>query len=118
MAVRSIAITELAFSKAAVWTGLTQATLDSGEPFEGNEYGDRSIQISGTFGAGGSINVEGSNNGTVWAILADPQGNALTFTTAKIEQVLEAVRYIRPIVTAGDGTTSLTATLFARRSGR
>lgn len=74
------------------------------------------MQVAGTFGVGGSVNIEGSNNGVAWAVLADPQGNPLTFTAARIEQVLESPRFIRPIVTAGDGTTNLTVNVFCRRS--
>jgi hypothetical protein len=75
------------------------------------EYSDRCFQVTGTFGTGGSCTIQGSNDGTNWASLADPQGNALTFTSQKIEQALELPRYVRPNVTAGDGTTNLTVTL-------
>jgi hypothetical protein len=47
--------------------------------------------------------------------VTDPQGNALSFTTAKIECISELVRYIRPRVTGGDGTTSLTVTALLKR---
>ncbi len=98
------------------WEGLTQATLDEGDAFEGVGAADRSVQVFGTFGAGGTLRIEGSNDGTNWAALTDPQGNALDFTTAKIEAITELVRYLRPRVTGGDGTTSLTCVLLARRS--
>ena len=41
----------------------------------------------------------------------DPQGNALSVQTAKITQVLENTYLVRPRVSAGDGTTSLTVKL-------
>ena len=74
------------------------------------------VQVTGTFGAGGSISVQGSNDGTNYAILKNAQGTAATFTAAGIQQIVELPRYMRPLVTAGDGTTSLTATLVARRA--
>lgn len=102
------------------WTGLTQATLDTGNPVEMPGSSDRSVQVTGTFGAGGSVRLEGSNKEapTVdadYAVLTDPQGNALDVTSAKIEQVMELTRWIRPRVTAGDGTTSLTVRLLVKR---
>jgi len=94
------------------WTGL--ANGDVGQALDLSAYPDRSVQVVGTFGAGGSVTIQGSNNGDDFASLADPQGNALAITTAKIEAILEAVRYIRPIVT-GDVTTSLAVILFSRK---
>lgn len=97
------------------WADLTNATSDSGDPFEMPGAADRSLQVTGTFGAGGTVTFEGSNDGSNWATLTDPQGNALTVQTAKIEAVVELTRYVRPRITAGDGTTSLTATMLVRR---
>lgn len=97
------------------WTPLTFSGLDSGAPATNISGADRSIQIEGTFGAGGSVTVEGSNDGTNYETLNDHLGNALTFTTKGIKSVDQICRNIRPRVTAGDGTTSLTATLLTRR---
>lgn len=97
------------------WSGLTQATLDDGDPYECPGNADRSVQVTGTLGTGGSVRIEGSNDGTNYAPLTDPQGNALDITTLKIETVTELTRYIRPRITAGDGATNLAVTLLARR---
>jgi hypothetical protein len=78
------------------------------------EWADRSVQVTGTFN-GGTLVVEGSNDGTNWYTLNDPQGNALSFTTAKIEQILEAVAFMRPRVSAGAGV-DLDVTFFLRRT--
>lgn len=94
------------------WTGLLNG--DTGAPVSRTDFPDRTVQIVGTFGVGGSVNFEGSNDGTNWAILTDPQGNAITKTAAGMEVVTETPRYVRPNVTAGDGTTSLTVIMFAR----
>lgn len=96
-----------------VWTAM--ANGDAGAPFEWLAWADRSIQVNGTFGTGGTIVWQGSNDGTNWFSLTDPQGNAISKTAAALEQVSEVTQYCRPSVTAGDGTTSLTATLIARR---
>lgn len=95
------------------WSGLLNG--DSGDPYTIPGYSDRSIQVQGTFGTGGSISLEGSNDGTNYIVLTDPQGNAITKTSAAIEAVTELPRYIRPRVTAGDGTTNLVASLFVKR---
>ena len=86
------------------------ANGDTGQAFELFRYTDRTAQVFGTFGASGTATISGSLDGTNYATLADPNGNSLALTTAKIETVLEATRYIRPSVT-GDGTTNLTVYL-------
>lgn len=97
------------------WAGLAQG--DDGAPINLGGSPDKSVQVNGTFGAGGSLIVEGSlkEDGSVYATLNDPQGNPLSFTTAKIEAVLENTNTIRPRVSGGDGTTSLTVYLLAYR---
>lgn len=99
-----------------VWSGLLNG--DTGSAIQMPGSADRSIQITGTFGTGGSITIQGSNNGTDFVALTDPQGNAITKTSAAIEQVSEVTRYIRPSVTAGDGSTSLVVTMLIRRGYR
>jgi len=99
------------------WTPL--ANGDTGLPQTGARLADKTVQILGTFGAGGSVNIEGSNDGgTTWAILNDSrgEGNALTFTSADMREVLEVPEMIRPNVTAGDGTTALTVILIETTS--
>ena len=96
------------------WTGLLNG--DDGSPIELPSFPDMSVEFSGTFGTGGTILLEGSNKGSAYYTLTDPQGNAISKTAAALEQVEELVRYVRPRVSAGDGTTSLTATLICRRT--
>jgi hypothetical protein len=94
------------------WEAL--ANGDDGTPVPFSQYTDKSVQVVGTFGVGGSVRLEGSNNGTDWATLTDAQGNDLNISAPKIEMVLEATQYIRPRVTAGDGSTSLTVVLLMK----
>lgn len=94
------------------WEGL--ANGDVGEPILFSQYTDKSLQVTGVFGAGGALRFEGSNDGENWATLTDPQGNALDFTTAKIEMVTEATWFVRPSVPTGDGTTLLNAHLLIK----
>lgn len=99
-----------------IFTPMTFSGSDVSAAIKAPQFADRSVQVYGTFGAAGNLRVEGSNDGgTTWATLADPQGNALDITAAKIEQLLELTAQIRFRVTAGDGTTSLTVAFFGRR---
>ena len=59
--------------------------------------------------------MEGSNDGTNFRVLNDPQGNATNVATAKIVQITEVTLQTEPVVTAGDGTTNLTVTLVILR---
>lgn len=93
---------------AGATTGDTSPVIDLAE------WADRSVQVAGTFG-GATVTIEGSNDGANWATLNDAQGNALTITTAKIEQLLEVTRHTRVTVTGGTGT-SLTITFLLRRA--
>jgi hypothetical protein len=95
------------------WATLT-TTDDEGQGAGYSGSGDRSVQVTGTFGAGGTLTVEGTIDGTVWATLNEPDGTALTFSAAGIKAVLEHVVAIRPHVTAGDGTTDLDVSLVVR----
>ena len=100
----------------ATWAGMQNG--DDGQPIELANFADRSVQVVGTFGAGGKVRIEGSLNGTDYAPLTDPQGNDLDITTAKIEAITEVARWIRPRVIAGDGTTSLTVTMLLKGIAR
>jgi hypothetical protein len=89
---------------------------DTGSPFSLHGGPDRSIQVTGSFSGGASLSWEGSNDvleaSPTWFTLTDPQGNPLTFTTARLEQVTEYTRWVRPRVQNGDASTSLVVNLF------
>lgn len=102
-----------------VWDGLAwDAEADEGE--EGSvgkglrlpSFPDKTVVIRGTFGTGGTLIMEGSNNSTDgldgnWIQLADVQGNALSKTASAIEVIQENPLWIRPRVTAGDADTDI-----------
>jgi len=96
------------------WAGL--ANGDTGQPFILSQYADRSAQIEGTFGAGGTVVVQGTNDLTNWRTLNDPFDNPISITLAKIEAISELVGQIRPNVTGGDETTSITVTMLVRKA--
>lgn len=89
-----------------LWETLT-TTNDVGSTAEMVAYSDRSVQVVGTFD-GASLQLQGSNDGTNFKVLTDPQGNALTFTATGIEAISELTRYIRPYISvAGSGSADL-----------
>ena len=109
MAIRSYSVENPSRGRYIVtWAGLLNG--DSGEPLILSKA-CKSIRFNGTFGAGGTVIFEGSNDTSspVFATLVDLQGNAISKTTAGIENVAVSVQQVRPRVTAGDGTTNLTA---------
>lgn len=93
---------------------LALANGDQGRAVSPSAWYDRSVQVVGTLGVGGSVTIQGTNNGTVWVTLTDPLGNALTFTAAGLKQISELSHQLRPVVTAGDGTTAIDVWLHVR----
>jgi hypothetical protein len=76
----------------------------------GGPYITASFSVTGTFGVGGSVRLEGSEDGTNWFALSPA-----ALTSAGLFAALgltEHPKFIRPNVTAGDGTTALTVVGF------
>ncbi|MCK5601935.1 hypothetical protein KAR91_08705 [Candidatus Pacearchaeota archaeon] len=98
----------------AVIAALT-TTNDRGTPIDVSDFDVESVQFNGTPGVGGTFSAQGSNDKTNWFALTDPQGNAITKTAAALEQVTERCHWIRPFVSAGDGSTDIDATFILRK---
>ena len=108
-----------AFAKGVhvtTWTAVPFASPSTGTPQSAAQFNDKCVQVNGTFGASGSVSIQGSNDNVNWFALHDPAGAALTILAAGLKEILENPLYIRPNVTVGDGTTALTVTL-VQRSG-
>ena len=117
MAVVNATITQLGADAVAIaWSGM--ALNDTGQPIELAAHYDRSVEVQGTFGAGGAVDFEGSNGGVNYAVLHDIWNNAVSFSAAGLAAPAEAVRYVRPHVTGGDGTTAVDVIVFARKTAR
>lgn len=96
------------------WEGLGNG--DQGVGVSLATFAETSVQVSGTFGSGGDMNLEGSNDGgTTWFVLNDPQGTALAITDTGVYKVQEYAELVRPNVIAGDGTTNLDIHLISRK---
>ncbi len=81
-----------------------------GDPAQQVDANDRSVHVDGTFG-GGSVLIEGSNDGVSWFTLNDPQGNPLSFSSPRLEAILEMTSYIRA---KANGVTSVKAVMYVR----
>lgn len=89
----------------SVWTGIANGQLGTGVNFRANKG---SFQVSGTFGSGGSIKLQGSNDLVNWADLSPTALTSAGFFAALGAN--EKPRAIRPSCTAGDTTTALNVT--------
>lgn len=98
------------------WPGL--ALGDEGAVELCSPVGDRTVQVSGTFGVGGNVRILGSLDNVNFSVLTDPQGNPLDFAQGKIEAIMELVPYIKPQITGGDGSTNLKVTLCIKGVGQ
>jgi len=99
-----------------IYTWSPMASGDTGAPIGSTGSGDRTVQVQGTFGVGGTVVIEGSLDNVNWFTLRDPTGASLSFTSAGLKTVLENVVELRPRVTGGDGTTQITVIMAVRRS--
>lgn len=90
---------------------------DTGQPFDGVAFPDKTVQMSGTFG--GAVTMQGSNdvvNASEWNGLTDPQGNSVSMTAAGLEAIMENPYWIRP--SAAAGVSAVTVRLCCAQSRR
>lgn len=101
-----------------VWPLVTNA--DTCAAVEMGANADRSVHAFGTFGSA-TVALQGSNEATLdpalvtsYVAMHDPQGVAIGLTTAGIEEVAEISHWIKPVLTGGGGTQSVTVALLCR----
>ena len=90
-------------AKGVLITTWNLATTETGDPEVAPQFPTKSVQVTGSFN-GGTVVIEGSNDGVTYATLSDVTGTALSFTANGVEKVSENTRYIRPRVSAGSVT--------------
>lgn len=76
--------------------------------------GLKSVQIEGNFG-GGTVAIQGSNDGVTFETLLDASNSAISKTSAALVQILTPSLWIQPVLTGGNGSTSLMITIIALR---
>lgn len=104
------------------WSPLTAANpvgigLAAGRLLSTGSYGDRSVQIKGTPDSA-TLVVQGSNDGTNWFTLHEPDGTALSFTTditaGVLKQIAELTLYTQITTSGGGGSQSVSVVLIGR----
>jgi hypothetical protein len=97
--------------KVYTWTPLTNANIE-GTPVSFAKAENICGQLTGTFGAAGTFQWQGSNDGTTWFNLLNWQGVAASRTANALDTLEDRPLYIKPkLSSGGDGTTSVTAIL-------
>jgi len=120
MAVKGLATGSPALvgTQVATYQWKSLANGDTGTPISVPDLADKTVTFAGTFGSGGSVTFEGSNDGVSYFALKDTSSTAITKTAGGVATVLEHPLYVRPHVTNGDGTTAIDVILMARRGSR
>jgi hypothetical protein len=95
------------------WANVTQADTFTPIGPRWADYADRNVQIQGTFG-GATVVLTGSNDGSNYFTLTDPQGNSISKTSAALEQITEATAFVQPTHSGGAGE-SVTVVMLMRR---
>lgn len=118
MATRAITPTKHHWgSYSFAWAGLLDG--DDGAPIDPDKgsfaLSDKTIQFTGTIGAGFSGVAEGSNDGVKWSVLTVDGSTAISITTdGGMAAIYENPLYVRPQIAGGDGTTLMGCTISAR----
>ena len=120
MATKTPQVTQISLN-CIQYSYTAMANGDDGAPISAvnvTDFNDRSVQVSGTFGVGGNLKIEGTNEtgASNYATLNNAQSGALDITAAGVKQVIENTLLLRPRVSAGDGTTNLNVTILLRRN--
>ena len=101
----------------ASWANMANGDVGAWVSFA--DFSSKTFQVNGTFGAGGTVVIEGSNdatNPTNVNTLTNWQATALTTTVAAFLTARDMPIWVRPHVTAGDGTTAITVTCAMHRA--
>jgi len=112
IAVQKVAGSDTIHARTYLWEALVTGSLD-GALIELPDHADKSVQVVGVFNTA-TLTLQGSNDGINWETLSDPQGNAIAFTSAGLEQILENTRFVRPLVSSVGASTDLDVFLHVR----
>ena len=99
-----------------VWAAMGNADTGGalGPDGGGIAFADKTVQIVASNYGGATIVIQGSNDGTNWFTLTNPNNDNLSFTIGdQLEAILENPLYIRPKTSGGTGTV-ITVTLAGR----
>lgn len=101
------------------WETLT-GTNDNGKSVVIPKFSDKTVTITGTFNTT-TVKLQGTNDplsvadgSANWFDLTDPQGNAISKSSAAMEQVTENPLRIRPYISASAGSDDIDVIVVAR----
>jgi hypothetical protein len=105
--------------RCILWEGLAKG--DKGKPFVLPLFNSRSVQVVGTAGIGGKVQIKGSNvpsqDDPPFDVLSDTRHGLLEFSSAgSLRQVAEVCHQLRPEVVAGDENTRFDVYLYMKSS--
>ena len=95
-----------------VWSALNDGDTALAERLP--HMAEKSVQVDVTDGSPTCI-IEGSNDNTTFTGLNDPAVAPLSFTSDGLDEILENPEYIRPRVSSGSGTVTVTIIAHANR---
>lgn len=113
----TIAVPVDQMARVVSWAGLLNGDVGAGH-IVADAADILALILSGTLGAGGTVTWQGSLDNVNWFALSSKIGTpAAVAQTALLTPAMIQERpiYIRPNVTAGDGTTTLVAQINAQR---
>ena len=88
----------------------------TGAAIRWSPWADRSVMFtSSAWGASTGV-IEGSNDGTTYVGLADPQGTAISKTSNAVESVLELTQFMIPRLSVVGTSAAVRVTLICRRN--
>ena len=85
------------------WPAVTEA--DTCTPVSFPAWCERTAQVFGTFGAGGAVTMQGSNDGTNFATMNNRQGAGIVVTAAGLATSQDLPVWVRPLISAGTGVS-------------
>jgi hypothetical protein len=85
-----------------VWSAMGNA--DNGAPQTPSSLADKTVQFDGTFGGATAV-LSGSNDGTSWFTLSQPDGSPISATVSALMQIVENTKYVRPTTSGGAGSS-------------
>lgn len=101
----------------ASWAGLANGDTGAHVSNLGRHDTTGSIQFTGTFGVGGTVVLEESNDAVTWFTAKDDAGAAVSLTAAGLVGFKSKALHLRPRVTAGDVNTAIAAVIALQGEG-
>lgn len=94
-------------TRLVTWASLGASA--TGAAYKTGTYNDKTVTIAGTFG--GTVTIQGSNNGLTWFTLTDADGVALAVTANTIALIRQHPAWIRCI--SGAGVSAVIVSIYA-----